>query len=1178
MPGGELVAKLEELTRGASVDGVVPGEAVTVVDVRWYGTTAIEVTYKLERTGAVANRLLYRGDEDSFRIVAAGRSWAFDGDGRLLRLVSEAFRIRLAYLFDPQLAVTISQVEALPHQISAVYEEMLRRQPLRYLLADDPGAGKTIMAGLFIKELLLRGDLERCLIVAPANLAEQWQDELFDKFRLRFDIVGRGEIEQAVGNPFDERNLVISRIDLMKQDANMERLGQVEWDLVVVDEAHKMSASFFSGEVKETERYKLGKLLSARTRHLLLLTATPHRGKEEDFQLFLALIDGDRFEGRFRDGVHQADVGDIMRRLLKEDLVDFDGRPLFPERRASTVNYPLSDAEARLYEAVTRYVTEEMSRADRLAEEVAEGKRRRTNVGFALTTLQRRLASSPEAIYQSIVRRRKRLENRLEEERLHKRVAEMAGEEIIVDTGRRALDEEDLEDLPEDEIEEIVDLASAARTVAELEIEIEYLKKLEALARDVRHRETDSKWVELSNLLLERAEMFDPNGQRRKLVIFTEHRDTLNYLVEKIRKLLGKPEAIVEIHGGMGRELRRNQQNLFVNDPDVLVLVGTDAAGEGINLQRAHLMVNYDLPWNPNRLEQRFGRIHRFGQHEVCHCWNLVAHETREGAVFQKLLEKLETERQALGGKVFDVLGGVFNEVALRDLLLEAIRYGDDPAVQHRLEERVGEIMSHEHYQQVIDLYALAAGTLDDSRIRRLKEWQERAEINKLVPHFIAAFFIEAFRHLGGTVHEREPRRYEIRHVPAEIRRRDRQIGYGPAVLQRYERICFEKERINITGKPQAEFVTPGHPLLDSVIDLVLERYRDLLHRGAILIDPDEAAERTRALFYVQHDITDGRLTKAGDRRVVSSQLHFVEIDDKGEAHAVGAAPYLNYRAPTEDELPTLERVLSNAWLQGDLDEQARAFAIEQLVPQHFDDVRKGREAQILKTMAAVKERLTKEIAYWDHRAEELKLQELAGKKPRLNSGKARERCDELTLRLQERMKQLELEKQLAPQPPVVAGGALVVPETVLATLMERRPERDPQAVRRIEALAMAAVMEAERQAGRLPTDVSAQNLGYDIESREPEAHRLRLIEVKGRHVDAETITITRNELLVALNKRADYYLAVARVGSGDAVESLHYVRDPLARALSGDTQFGLVSVVLKLDDLLGLETAELVK
>jgi superfamily II DNA or RNA helicase len=1165
------LTQLEELKRGASVRGVVPGEAVTVVDVKWFGDAAVELTYKVESTGAVSNRLLYRSDEAGLTVEERPQRWAYDCDGQLFRLVSEAFRIRLAFLFDPHLGLSVSQIEPLPHQISAVYEEMLRRQPLRYLLADDPGAGKTIMAGLLIKELILRGDLERCLVVCPANLAEQWQDELYEKFRLKFEIVGRSEIEHSVANPFEERDFVISRIDLLKQKANLERLAHVDWDLVVVDEAHKMSAAYYGNELKETQRYRLGKLLSGRTRHFLLLTATPHRGKEEDFQLFLGLLDADRFEGRLRDdGGGPVDYADIMRRLMKEDLVDFDGNPLFPERRAYTVAYSLSDAEERLYSQVTKYVQEEMDRADRLAEEGGEGRRRRTTVGFALTTLQRRLASSPEAIYQSIVRRRKRLEQRLEDERLGKHREDPL--EMVV----RGLDEEDLEDLPEDEVEEIVDRATAARTIAELEAEIEELKKLEQLARQVRNSGTDSKWVELNRLLQKRREMFDPKGHRRKLVIFTEHRDTLYYLVEQVSSLLGKPEEVVFIHGGLSREERRLQQNLFVNDPSVLILIATDAAGEGINLQRANLMVNYDLPWNPNRLEQRFGRIHRFGQREVCHLWNLVAYQTREGAVFQRLLEKLRAQNEALGGKVFDVLGEVFKDVPLKDLLLEAIRYGDDPEVQRRVERRIDEVMSRERYQEVLDRYALARSTFDEARLRSLKEQRQRAEANRLVPHFIAAFFMEALRSLGGTVHERESRRYEVRHVPIEIRRRNRWVGRGFPILKSYERICFEKERVYVPGKPPAEFVAPGHPLLDATIDVILEKYRDILRRGSVLIDPSNRSDQPRVLFYLQNSISDGRTTRDGDHHVVSSRLHFIELEKSGNVRPAGAAPYLDYRAARDDELPAIERLIHQPWLKGDLEDRAMAYAIEHLVPAHFEEVKQEREQLILKIMAAVKERLTKEIAYWDRRAEELKAQELAGKQPRMNSGRARERADNLTQRLKERMQQLELERQLAPQPPVVVGGCLVVPETAIARLLEKPIIEPPAEVERVEELAMAAVMEAERKAGRLPKDVHHLKLGYDVESREPETGRLRFIEVKGRRADADTVVITRNELLVALNKREDYYMAVALVRD-DAVESLHYIQDPLAHMLSGDVQFGLVAMVLKLSELLSLETAEVV-
>src|SRR6266487_826032 len=415
------MARLEELTRGASLRGILPDGLVTIVAVNWYGSEAVDLTYK-DASGRPGVRLRYRDDEPSLELVSVGRPWSFDGDGHMFRLVSEAHRIRLAHLFDPVLAVHTSLVDPLPHQITAVYETMLSRQPLRFLLADDPGAGKTIMAGLLIKELIARGDLQRCLIVCPGSLAEQWQDELYRRFHLPFDILTNDKLEAArTGNWFLENNLVIARLDKLSRDENVQQKLQApdcRWDLVVCDEAHKLSATFFGGEVKYTKRYRLGQLLGGLTRHLLLMTVTPHRGKEEDFQLFMALLDADRFEGRFRDGVHAADVSDLMRRMVKEKLLKFDGTPLFPERIAYTVPYRLSEPEARLYKEVTDYVREEFNRADALMNDKRAG-----TVGFALTILQRRLASSPEAIYQSIHRRRERLESRLRELELLQRGA-----------------------------------------------------------------------------------------------------------------------------------------------------------------------------------------------------------------------------------------------------------------------------------------------------------------------------------------------------------------------------------------------------------------------------------------------------------------------------------------------------------------------------------------------------------------------------------------------------------------------------------------------------------------------------------------------------------------------------------------------------------------------------------
>ncbi|MCF2971505.1 DUF3883 domain-containing protein [Synechococcus sp. Nb3U1] len=1137
------MAQLEDLTRGTTVKGILPTHNVTVIDAQWHGTDVVELTYK-DANGQPHTEILFRDREPTLEIVTAGQPWSFDGDGALLRLVSEAYRIRLAHLFDPLLAVHTSLVEPLPHQITAVYSEMLTRQPLRFLLADDPGAGKTIMAGLLIRELLIRGDLQRCLIVCPGSLAVQWQDELSHKFHLPFEILTNDRIEAArTGNPFAEIPLVIVRLDKLSRDESLQaRLRQTDWDLVVVDEAHKLSASFFGGEIKETKRYKLGKLLSTLTRHFLLMTATPHNGKEEDFQLFLALLDGDRFEGRFRDGVHTCDVSDLMRRLVKEDLLKFDGKPLFPERRAHTVQYALSELEAVLYGRVTDYVREEFNRAEALANEGRKG-----TVGFALTILQRRLASSPEAIYQSLRRRRERLEKRLKEEREPQRYKGSEEDSLWSLCLRGELDEEDLTAEEWESAEEgLVDLATAARTIAELQAEIGRLGELEALALRVRRSGCDRKWEELSRVIQgifspQRHKGHEENplwslclgGSSRKLVIFTEHRDTLNYLIHQITTLLGRPEAVVTIHGGMGREERKRSEEAFKQDVTVQVLIATDAAGEGINLQRAHLMVNYDLPWNPNRLEQRFGRIHRIGQTEVCHLWNLVAAETREGEVYLALLKKLEIEQKALGGQVFDVLGKAIAGKELRELLIEAIRYGDRPDVKAKLDQVVSDRLDQARLRELLEERALARDTMDATKVQQIRQEMERAEARKLQPHFIASFFLEAFQRLGSTIRQREPKRYEITHVPAVIRNCDRLIGVGEAILKRYERICFDKELISVPGKPLAAFVCPGHPLLDAVLDLTLERHRDVLRRGAILVDDNDPGEAVRVLVYLEHSIQDARTERDGRRRVVSRRMQYVEIDSTGQTIGAGYAPYLDYRPLEEAEKPLAESALNHLGLRDDIESKATSYAITHLVPQHLQEVRERKEELIDKTIRAVKDRLTKEINYWDQRAAELRLQEQAGKpNAKLNSARAQQRADELADRLQKRLAELEQERKLSPLPPVVVGGALVVPIGLLQRLQGKRESTTSTFARetkRVELAAMAAVMAAERALGYEPQDVSGQKCGYDIESSAG-GEGLRLIEVKGRIEGAETVTVTKNEILTALNKPENFILALVQV------------------------------------------------
>ena len=608
---------LKDIKVGDRIVGIETGDAVLIKSYELIGDGCAEITYQTP-SGQSSSRLLFRDDELKLRLAETKRPLSFTADAADFRLASEAQRIKFGYLFDPYVAVNTSNVDPLPHQITAVYEAMLGRQPLRFLLADDPGAGKTIMTGLLIKELVIRGDIAKCLIVTPGSLVEQWQDELDQKFSLPFDILTNDALEASrSGNWFQEHDFCIARLDKLSRNENVqEKLKAVDWDLVIVDEAHKMSATYFGSELKQTKRFKLGKLLSENTRQLLLLTATPHNGKEQDFQLFLSLIDGDRFEGKVRDTAHTQDASDLMRRMVKENLVTMEGRPLFPKRHAKTLPFTLSNEEAALYESVTRYVREEFNRAEKLDDS------RRGTVGFALTILQRRLASSPEAIYQSLRRRRERLEKRLREEKLLKRGADA---NLGTHPALPDLDDEDIEnieDAPEFELEaieeQVVDLATTALTIHELDLEIGMLRNLEQQASAVLQSGNDTKWVKLAEAL-DGIVRDQDSGKRRKLVIFTEHRDTLRYLERKLKAFYHSDEAIVTVHGQTPRDQRRGIQEAFCNDPEVLVFLATDAAGEGINLQRSHLMVNYDLPWNPNRLEQRFGRIHRIGQREECY-------------------------------------------------------------------------------------------------------------------------------------------------------------------------------------------------------------------------------------------------------------------------------------------------------------------------------------------------------------------------------------------------------------------------------------------------------------------------------------------------------------------------------------------------------------------------------
>ena len=630
---------------------------------------------------------------------------------------------------------------------------------------------------------------------------------------------------------------------------------------------------------------------------------------------------------------------------------------------------------------------------------------------------------------------------------------------------------------------------------------------------------------------------------------------------------MGAPEAVVTIHGGVNRDDRRKVQEEFRNNPDVLVMVATDAAGEGINLQNANLMVNYDLPWNPNRLEQRFGRIHRIGQTEVCHLWNMVASETREGEVFKRLFEKIDVQKAALGGRVFDVLGEAFENTSLRDLLIQAIRSDELPETKAKLDQAIDNALETEHLKEIMQRSALAEQHMSMEDLFSVKEEMEKAEARKLQPYFIRAFFAEAFKTVGGEMRVREEGRFEVRHVPAVIRERDRIMGESRTpVLRKYERICFEKSYIRIRGKPMADLIHPAHPLMHATTDLVLSAHRNKLKQGAVLVDPNDDSIDPNVLFMVDHTVREA----SGDHpRTVSRRLQFVSIDQTGQATPAGWAPHLDLQPIDDYGFKLVNDVLDASWISQGIESIALKHASEKLVPEHYEEVRTRRERQATKILEAVNERLVKEINYWSDRYIKLSADVEAGRQPRVQPEMARRRVDELTARLEQRKKELEIMKNVVSSTPVVIGGALVIPQGMLSQRKgEANFSADPEARSRIEKVAMQAVMDAERSFGYEVIDVSADKCGWDVTARPPmvEGKLLddRHIEVKGRAKGQSTITVSRNEIIYGLNQSDKFILAIVIV-DGDEHAGPYYIRDPFTQ----EPDFGVASVNYDLKDLL---------
>ena len=1086
---------------GDILEGDYWPEPVRVLTVTRAGTLT-----RLEVVGTESGRFygetwLSRSELASLK-VRTPQGFTFSGDGEAAFLALEARRIRLAHLFDPLQAVHTSQVDPLPHQIDAVYHHMLRQARLRFLLADDPGAGKTIMAGLLLKELKYRSLVERTLIVVPGHLIDQWLREMRERFWETFRVVNRATFKGSWReNPWRSHPQLITSMDFAKQEDVLATLAEADWDLVIVDEAHKLSAWRYGDKTKKTQRYRLGEVLSRASRFLLFLTATPHRGDPENFRLLLELLEPGMYANvDILSEAARRGENILFLRRLKEDLKTFDGVPLFPPRHVRTVTYRLSPRERELYGALTRYVREQYNLA------LNQEKR---NVAFALLILQRRLASSVRAARRSLERRRKRLSELL---KLGRWLSEQG-----------YIDEEALEDAPELERwrkeEELIERLTAAATRNELEAELAQLEAIIQLARRVERSGEETKLVQLRRLLDELA----IRDTKEKLLIFTESRDTMEYLVEQ---LSGWGYSVVKLHGGMGLDERIRAEHEFKDLAQVMV--STEAGGEGINLQFCSLMVNYDIPWNPNRLEQRMGRIHRYGQRKEVFIYNLVAEDTVEGDVLRRLFKKLEAIRQAMGSdRVFDVIQEVIPGRSLADLIVEALtgrRTLDEIAAEI---ERIPDEEALRRAREAA-LEALATRHID---LKAVLGEERRAKEMRLVPEYIERFFVRACRFLGVPCETRRDGHYRLVPVPVSLRRRTVgfQNRYGE-VQRAYRDFTFYKEEARRSG---AELVAPGHPLLEAIIEEVIAKGEAELKRGAAFVDP--SGELSGTVWFVEAEVRDGSGTPAGKR------LYAVFQPPQGELRPISSGVLWDLKPA------------AGAGSQAALDPLAiQAYVAQELVPQFLSEIKAERERQ-----AGVKERYglrSFDTLIGEAEADLLELETRRAKgeeipEPLFN--RLRQRREELEERRRRLVEALRLETTLVPGTINLIGAAAVSPLPQADELLHPSME--------VERVGMELAMAHERGEGRQVEDVSMFNLGYDLRSLGAEGD-VRYIEVKARATTGPII-LTPNEWLMAHRLGDEYWLYI--VENATQNPTLHRIRNP-ASVLQAEEKVEVVRYLVR--------------
>lgn len=1034
---------------------------------------------------------------DTHSLTILDSDFSYDGNGHLLRLGLQAYSLGIAYEFDPYFGLSISRVDPLPHQLEAVYDYLLKLARVRFLLADDAGAGKTIMAGLLIRELQLRGLAERILVICPANLSFQWQRELREKFDEKFLVLKGGDIRDQFGvNQWLEQNKIITSLDLAKRTEILPGLRQVHWDFVIVDEAHRMS---WTPPARKTARYALGELLRDTSDHLVLLTATPHKGDPANFSLFLQLLDADAYADvrSIREAMDRRRAPFYIRRT-KEAMVYFpERRPdgtwaaekIFTKRIPHTVDFQMDGLEFDLYRDITRFVKRQSAKA------AAQGDDPRARaVGFLMSLYQRRLASSTYAMRRSLENRARRLEKGLKRAQ---ELARLAPPDLP--------DPEELEEMEEGErerLEQMLEAITLAGNAEQVREEIAELRQLGKQARAVEDSDTEAKMSKLRDLLHKEG-FFD--HREKKLLIFTEFKDTLDYLIEKL-KSWGFDVGC--IHGGMkpgsrdepGTRLYSEQQ---FRDGAIQVLAATEAAGEGINLQCCNILFNYDIPWNPNRLEQRMGRIHRYGQRKDCLIFNFVATNTIEGRVLQRLLEKLQEIRDALDDDaVFNVVGEVLPSAHVERILRDyyAGKLGDAD-----LEERLLKDVDEGQFRAICQnaLEGLASKKLN---LEMLVERRARAQERRVVPETIARFIREAadfvplkMKLVSGLPHAFEPAR-----TPPVLRRYDREPDWKlPSLANKYPQCSADRDTAE---KNNLEWVTPGHPLFEAVRRHTFQSAQEPFSKGACF--HSLLHEQPSRLDFYRARVVDGL------GHVVHERLFAIEITENNDPHLREPGMLGNF-TPVEppEELPAVASVPeATAWLH----EHAMQPFIEETRQERLSEVERIAEHVEL-SLTELLQRADEEIG----KANEDKEKGIPGADGRL--AQAENRHAELLARRERRRLELERQRSLSLQAVERIASVLILPH----------PEREAPEVQQLrqnletKAIAMRVVMEHEQNQGRQVYDVHEKNLGYDVTSLDLNSGDLRLIEVKGLGAETGTILLTPNERRVAEDRRDCYWLYI---------------------------------------------------